>query len=61
MTAIYIKMAYHDIDSISYVIPDNYNIEFLPESVTIKTKFRTYKTEFIQDSSLIFIYPERKI
>lgn len=38
-----IKRSYKDVDEVSISLPENYEIEFLPESVDMETSFGSYK------------------
>ena len=53
---IYLSYAYSDIDSLYYVIPDNYSIESFPKDTTIKTIFGEYfNTIKINGNKILFI------
>lgn len=45
-TDVVLKSAYQDYDSISYSIPENYHLEYLPEGINIETDFGNYATDF---------------
>lgn len=53
---IYLSYAYSDIDSINYVIPDNYSIEAVPKDTTINTIFGGYSSTIkINGNKILFV------
>lgn len=52
---IVIEQPYFDIDSITFNIPENYNVSFKPDDVVIRSKYGEYKADFIiADNKLIY-------
>jgi hypothetical protein len=49
-------MAYVDIDTIQYKLPEEIYPEFIPEPVSIKSRFGEYESSFkVDQGSLIYI------
>ncbi|MCK3684069.1 DUF3857 domain-containing protein [Maribellus sp. YY47] len=47
------QLFYHDMDSVTFLIPDVYDVEYLPEPVKIETEFGVYKSEMKYDQNLV--------
>lgn len=45
------RISYHDVDSVTFIIPAGYDIEYLPESVKIETEFGVYQSEVKRDQN----------
>lgn len=56
---IYIRDTWSDMDSIVYLVPDGMYPEFLPEPVTLKSRFGTYYSELKTDNFGNIIYIRR--
>ncbi|NOZ45681.1 MAG: hypothetical protein GXO79_02755, partial [Chlorobi bacterium] len=55
-TPVVIKRAYYDIDSIIYEIPENYNVEFVPDTVLIESIFGEYKSiTTLRNNKIIYV------
>jgi hypothetical protein len=55
-TAIHINMAYTDIDSIRYVLPDGYHVEHLPKPTVLETPFARYSTTYLlTEEGIIYV------
>lgn len=50
---IIIRYAYQDVDTITYLLPNELHAEYVPEPVFIKTKFGEYKTDYILEEGKI--------
>ncbi len=49
-------MRYYDIDTVTYILPEGYEPEYIPESTGIKTRFGQYNIEFeLKDKELLYI------
>jgi hypothetical protein len=48
--------AYTDIDSIEYIIPSNYSIEYLPKSIELRNQFGDYSIDVkSQDNKIVYV------
>ncbi|MDH5609857.1 MAG: DUF3857 and transglutaminase domain-containing protein [Cyclobacteriaceae bacterium] len=52
-TDVELSMAYHDIDTIEYVLPSSLSIEVVPQPVDIVSRFGTYHAEVVNDKGKI--------
>lgn len=49
-------MAYQDVDTIAYKIPEAYHIEYLPEDISIESQFGKYEASYeFADGELVYI------
>ncbi len=46
LSDIKLRMAYQDIDSLEYILPEEYALEFLPEDIKIRSEFGTYQVQY---------------
>lgn len=50
------RACYYDADTITYTLPDNFRVEFLPENVEYKSEIGEYKTKIqVEDNKLTYI------
>lgn len=55
-TEITLKFAFHDTDTISYELPPNFELEYKPENIELKTIFGEYSmTVSINDSHVLYV------
>jgi Domain of Unknown Function with PDB structure (DUF3857) len=55
-TKVHIEMAYTDVDSIHYTLPEGYHVEYLPESKTIETEFANYSTSYtLTENGIVYV------
>jgi hypothetical protein len=53
---IYLDFPFVDHDTISYVLPEGYHVEYLPKSKEVTTDFGYYKTEYkVSEGKLLYI------
>ncbi|MEN8251745.1 MAG: DUF3857 domain-containing transglutaminase family protein [Bacteroidota bacterium] len=55
-TEVQFKLAFTDIDSIHFILPDGYHVEHLPESRNIKTQFGEYSTQYeLSEQGILYV------
>ncbi|MCD4680221.1 MAG: DUF3857 domain-containing protein, partial [Bacteroidales bacterium] len=52
-TDILLKFAYHDTDTIIYHLPENFEVEYLPENTEINSQFGEYSTSIKQNGNIV--------
>jgi len=51
-----IRRAWHDIDTLTYTLPDGYHVESLPKNADIKSEYGEYSTKIeVKDNKVIYI------
>ncbi|MBN1116666.1 MAG: DUF3857 domain-containing protein [Bacteroidales bacterium] len=55
-----VNSAYVEIDSITYILLDGYEIEHLPENVSYKCDFGSFSTDFIEKDNMV-IYIRKRV
>lgn len=52
-TDIWQDMAYEDIDSITFTLPDGFHIEYLPKPISFESEFGSYQSQYIQGNGTL--------
>ncbi|CAN5547060.1 hypothetical protein BH23BAC1_BH23BAC1_11610 [soil metagenome] len=53
-TDLFLKFAYHDIDTIEYILPEGFYPESSAEGLELKSDFGIYSTKFLFDENKVF-------
>ena len=58
---VYIQFAYHDIDELTFTIPDDFSVEATPDSVALKFDFGSYSAKITPSDDGKTLYYRREI
>ncbi len=59
-TNIHISTPYHDIDTVIYQLPENYDIEYMPADISFTSDFGEYSMKVYQEENKIYYIRDRK-
>ncbi len=57
---IYISTPYHDIDTVIYQLPENYDIEYMPDDISFTSDFGEYSMKVYQEENKVYYIRDRK-
>ena len=58
--SIHFRRAYYDSDTIIYQIPDGYQVEYIPDNISIENQFGSYTMEVTNQDNKITYIRQRK-